>query len=170
MKIYKSLSIAAMSLVLTFSVSVPIFANEKVQTPIAHTDQTSYSVLDDNVLKSEVETQASWDGQFKSDYTIPSHIVAAAAGAGAYKISQYMMRTLNVGGAAAAAFTGMVMNYVSTKAKIRLVSTEKYRWIKKYTKAEYQATTKIYLNGKYKTTKTKKWISEVDTNIDSLDK
>lgn len=81
-----------------------------------------------------------------------------------------MMRTLNVGGAAAAAFTGMVMNYVSTKAKIRLVSTEKYRWIKKYTKAEYQATTKIYLNGKYKTTKTKKWISEVDTNIDSLDK
>ncbi|MFP3453421.1 hypothetical protein R0K30_17375 [Bacillus sp. SIMBA_154] len=170
MKIYKSLSIAAMSLVLTFSVSVPIFANEKVQTPIEHTDQTSYSVLDDNVLKSEVETQASWDGQFKSDYTIPSHIVAAAAGAGAFKISQYMMRTLNVGGAAAAAFTGMVMNYVSTKAKIRLVSTEKYRWIKKYTKAEYQATTKIYLNGKYKTTKTKKWISEVDTNIDSLDK
>ncbi|MCP8950944.1 hypothetical protein [Bacillus safensis] len=170
MKIYKSLSIAALSLVLTFSVSAPVFAKEKTQTQIEQTDQTSYSVLDDNILKSEVETQASWDGQFKSDYTLPAHIVAAAASAGAYKITQYMMGTLNIGGATAAALTGMITNYISTKGKIRLVSTEKYRWIKKYTKAEYQATTKIYVNGKYKTTKSKKWISEVDTNIDSLDK
>ncbi len=41
MEIYKSLSIAALSLVLTFSVSAPVFADEKVQTPIEHTDQTS---------------------------------------------------------------------------------------------------------------------------------
>ncbi len=36
---------------------------------------------------------------------------------------------------------------------------------KKYIKTEYQATTKIYHNGKYKT-----WISEVDNNIVNLDR
>lgn len=62
----------------------------------------------------------------------------------------------------------MVSGYISAKGEIKLKAVQKYRWIKKYTKAEYQANTKISVNGKYKTTTTKKWILEVDTKIDPV--
>lgn len=169
MKIFKSLFLVGLSLVLMFSVSAPVFAQQNKATS---KEQVNYQPFqfstNENILNSEVTTLAKWDGQFTSNYTIPSYVVASAATYGMYHITRYLTATLQLGPAAAATFTGMVTGYVASKGEIKLKSVQKYRWIKKYTKAEYQATTKIYVKGKYKTTKTKKWISEVDTNIDSV--
>ncbi|MFS0654632.1 hypothetical protein [Bacillus sp. 179-C3.3 HS] len=170
MNIFKTLFLVSLSLVLMFSVSAPLLAQENDETPKKLVSyEPSRFALNENLLKSELEAQAKWDGQFTSNYTIPSYVVASAASYGMFHITRYLASTLQLGPAAAAAFTGMVTGYVASKGEIKLKSVEKYRWIRKYTKAEYQATTKIYVNGKYKTTKTKKWISEVDTNIDSVE-
>ncbi|MGY0566562.1 hypothetical protein ACVHXO_03545 [Bacillus safensis] len=169
MKIFKSLFLVSLSLVLVFSVSTPLMAQQNEVIP---KKQVNYepSLINENLLNTQLEAQAKWDGQFNSNYTIPSYVVASAATYGMFHITRYLTATLQLGPAAAAAFAGMVSGYVSAKGEIKLKSVQKYRWIKKYTKAEYQATTKIYVNGKYKTTKTKKWISEVDTNIDNVNK
>ncbi|MCY8309932.1 hypothetical protein [Bacillus vallismortis] len=187
MKVYKSLTVGILSLSLVFSGITSAFAAEKKDDNrlnivtsesldpnasienlmIYHT--TGLNSDSSNVLKNAADVQATWDGQFKSDYTIPAYVVASAASGGMYHITRYLTATLNLGPAAAAAFTSMVTGYVASKGDIRLVSTEKYKWIVRYTKAKYQATTKIYKNGKYKTTKTKTWISEADSNIDSVE-
>ncbi|MEK4791106.1 hypothetical protein [Bacillus sp. FSL K6-2971] len=167
MKIFKSLFLACLSVVLVFSVSTPLMAQHNEVIPKKQVNYES-SLINKNLLNTELEAQAKWDGQFTSTYTIPAYVVASAASSGMYHITRYLTATFQLGPAAAVAFTGMVTGYVASKGDIKLKSVQKYRWIKKYTKAEYQATTKIYVKGKYKTTKTKKWISEVDTNIDSV--
>lgn len=187
MKVYKSLTVGILSLSLVFSGITSAFATEKKDDNrlnivssesldpnasiqnlmIYHT--AGLSLYDSsNVLKNAADVQAKWDGQFKSDYTIPAYVVASAASGGMYHITRYLTATLNLGPAAAAAFTSMVTGYVASKGDIRLKSTEKYKWIVRYTKAKYEATTKIYVKGKYKSTKTKTWISEADPNIDSV--
>ncbi|MGY3839289.1 hypothetical protein ACWNPK_19465 [Bacillus atrophaeus] len=188
MKIYRSLTVGILSLSLVFSGITSAFAAEKKEDnrpnvvasgsldPNASIENlmvyhTAGLNLHDssNVLKNASDVQAKWDGQFKSDYTIPAYVVAAAASGGMYHITKYLMGTLNLGASAATAFTSMVTGYVASKGDIRLKSTEKYKWIVRYTKAKYEATTKIYKKGKYKTTKTKTWISEADPNIDSVE-
>ncbi|SPR92850.1 hypothetical protein [Bacillus altitudinis] len=170
MKIFRSLFLVSLSLVLMLSVSsTPLLAQ---QNEVISKNQINYEpslyVTNENLLNNELEARAKWDGQFSSNYTIPSYVVASAATYGMFHITRYLTATLQLGPAAAAAFAGMVSGYVSAKGEIKLKAVQKYRWLKKYTKAEYQATTKIYVNGKYKTTTTKKWISKVDTNIDRV--
>ncbi|MEC1648932.1 hypothetical protein [Bacillus halotolerans] len=188
MKIYKALTVGILSLSLVCSGVTSAFATEKKEDnrksivtsefldPNASIDNlmvyhTAGLNLHDpsNVLKTASSVQAKWDGQFKSDYTIPAYVVASAASGGMWHVTRYLTATLNLGPAAAAAFTSMVTGYVASKGDIRLKSTEKYKWIVKYTKAKYEATTKIYVKGKYKSTKTKTWISEADPNIDSVE-
>ncbi|WP_409017995.1 hypothetical protein ACJJTF_16080 [Bacillus velezensis] len=188
MKVYKSLTVGILSLSLAFSGITSAFATEKKEDhrkdiAVSETLDPNSSIENlmiyhtaginlydsSNVLKNKSDVQAKWDGQFKSDYTIPAYVVASAASGGMWHITRYLTATFNLGGAAAAAFTSMVTGYVASKGDIRLKSTEKYKWLVRYTKAKYEATTKIYKKGKYKTTKTKTWISEADPNIDSVE-
>ncbi|WP_189328137.1 hypothetical protein [Bacillus atrophaeus] len=159
MKIYRSLTVGILSLSLVFSGITSAFAAEKKEDNRPNVDasvsldpnasienlmvyHTAGLNLHDssNGLKNASDVQAKWDGQFKSDYTIAAYVVAAAASGGMYHITKYLMGTLNLGAAAATAFTSMVTGYVASKGDIRLKSTEKYKWIVRYTKAKYEVT------------------------------
>lgn len=110
MKIFRSLFLVSLSLVLMLSVSsTPLLAQ---QNEVISKNQINYEpslyVTNENLLNNELEARAKWDGQFSSNYTIPSYVVASAAA------------TLQLGPAAADAFAGMISGYVSAKGEIKL--------------------------------------------------
>ncbi|WHF25928.1 hypothetical protein QJS65_13955 [Bacillus altitudinis] len=152
MKIFRSLILVSLSLVLMLSVSsTPLLAQ---QNEVISKNQINYEsslyVTNENSINNELEARAKWGGQFSSNYTIPSYVVASAATYGMFHITRYLTATLQLGPAAAAAFAGMISGYVSAKGEIKLKAVQKYRWIKEYTKAEYQATTKYMLTANTK--------------------
>lgn len=101
-----------------------------------------------------------WDGSYTSDYTIPSWATAGGIAA----ITTWAAAHTAWNPYAVSIISAMAADYFAKDVRVK--STVYYYWVTKYTKVHYKATSALYADGKYKSTKTYEWTGSIDSNID----